>query len=125
MRERPHTGGEGPQPAGSWRHDTGPQRTGQALGKYYGPGGMSSPEPVLSREARALEAEADASRGDCDRLHADVLPHGALHVVVGGDEAVGHGAVSHHVPSSPVEHEARSEAIREGHVEFRAEELAL
>src|SRR5262245_8580593 len=126
MRERPRTGGEGPRPAGSWRHDTDPQGAGQALGKYYGPGGVALPGPALSREARALEAEADASRGDCDRLHADVLPHADLRVVVGVlDEAVGHGAVGHHVTGRPVEHEARSEAVREGHVEFRAEELAL
>src|SRR5215469_3788737 len=90
-----------------------------------GPRGSLPPGPRTSNLTLRLEAEANASRRDSDRLHPDILADRTSHIVVGANEPVRKGAVGHHVAGCPIEHEARSEPVREGQVELGTHELTL
>src|SRR5215813_1769434 len=90
-----------------------------------GPRGSLPPGPRTSNLTLRLEAEANASRRDSDRLHPDILADRTSHIVVGANEPVRQGVVGHHVAGRPVKHEAGSEPVRERQVELGTEELIL
>src|SRR5215468_2709299 len=90
-----------------------------------GPRGSLPPGPRTSHLTLRLEAEANASRRDSDRLHPDVLADRSLDVVVGADEPVSQGVVGHHVAGRPVKDQAGSEPVGEGQVELGSEELGV
>src|SRR5215467_13781336 len=83
------------------------------------------PGPRTSNLTLRLEAEANASRRDSDRLHPDILADRSLDVVVGADEPVSQGVVGHHVAGRPVKDQAGSEPVGEGQVELGSEELGV
>src|SRR5215813_5197857 len=94
-----------------------PTEQGKQCGRETtGPRGSLPPGPRTSHLTLRLEAEANASRGDGDRIHPDIP---ADRGTAGGT------VVGHHVASRPIEHEARSEPVREGQVELGTEELGV
>src|SRR5258705_5846351 len=101
-----------------------PEDQGKQCGQKTAGPGITPRARILHN--RSLEAEADASRGDGNRLDTNVLAgRRGSRTVIGAEEPMGQGIVGHHVASRPVEHQARSETIRQGEGEFRTEELAL
>src|SRR5438552_2581516 len=87
---------------------------------------VTPPDPLIA-EARVLEAKADASRGDGDVFDADVPANrdACATIVLALDIPVGHSAVGLHVAGVPVEHQSRSEAVREEDGPFGTEVVAV
>src|SRR5215470_11379544 len=105
-----------------------PTEQGKQCGRETtGPRRSLPPGPRTSHLTLRLEAEANASRRDSDRIHPDIpADRGtAGGTVVGADVPVSQSVVGHHVAGRPVEHETWSKPVGEGQVELSSEELGV